>query len=185
MSRFDHLHGQGIDYKKRIIFITGPVNVQMYSTVTKNLLLLDGSGDGAITLRINSEGGDVTSCRAIYTAIRQCRNKIRTIVYGEASSAGSILVQAGDERVMTPYSDMMIHVGEETLPEGHPRNIDSLIKYNRHIERWIEDVYLEKIKHKKPRFTKARLKELMQFDTYLTPKQALELGLIDVIGDIV
>ena len=80
---------------------------------------------------------------------------------------------------------MMIHLGQEELASSHPRDIDALHAANRRAEHWMTAIYLEKIKHKHPRFTKKKLEEFIQFDKYLTPNQALDLGLIDHIGSIV
>ena len=47
-----------------------------------------------------------------------------------------------------------------------------------------EDMYLKRIKEKKPRFTRKQLQSMLTFDTILNPKQAIELGLADkVYGD--
>lgn len=185
MAKFtnaDYLHNHDVYFPKRAIVATGEVNLAMYNLILKNLMILDRGGQ-TITILLNSEGGDITSCRGIYSAIRECKDYVRIIVYGEANSAASIILQAADERIMMPDSEMMIHLGEETYPSDHPRNIDSLHTHFRRSERWMKKIYLEKIKNKKPRFTKEKLEELLRFDKHLTPRQALDLGLIDLIGE--
>ena len=45
----------------------------------------------------------------------------------------------------------------------------------------MEDIYLKKIKEKKPRFTRMGLKDLMKYDKYMGPKQVVNLGLADKV----
>ena len=48
----------------------------------------------------------------------------------------------------------------------------------------MEDMYLKRIKEKKPRYTRKQLQNMLTFDTILNPKKAIELGLADkVYGD--
>jgi ATP-dependent protease ClpP protease subunit len=177
------LHEYGIYTPTKTLMITGEVCEVMYENVIANLHILD-STTGAITIKLNSEGGDVVAGRAIYDAIRNCKNEVRCIVYGQASSAASFILQAADIRVISDNAYLMLHVGEEGHPENHPRNIEKWHKFNRDLEAWMEDVYLKKIKEKKKRFTRNQLKSMLQWDKILKPKEALELGLVDAIGEI-
>ena len=166
----------------KTITLTGSVDEDMYNTAIKGLHLLD-SYTGPINIKMYSNGGDLTVARALYDALRGCKNYVRVIVYGEAASAATIILQAADSRVMTPSSKLMVHVGAESIPEDHPRNVDQLYEQHRIDEKWIEDVYLKRIKEKKKRFTRHQLKSMLNFDKYLSPKEALESGLIDEIGE--
>jgi ATP-dependent protease ClpP protease subunit len=62
--------------------------------------------------------------------------------------------------------------------------VDRAYTQNRVDEKWIEDVYLPKIKEKKKRYTRNQLKSMLTWDRSFDPKEALELGLIDEIGEI-
>lgn len=62
-----------------------------------------------ITVRINSLGGSVFETIGIFNALRQHPAKITTQVDAVAASAASVIVQAGDNRVMLDNSEMMIH----------------------------------------------------------------------------
>lgn len=66
-----------------------------------------------LQLNINSYGGSVTDGFALFDTLRYVAEdggrKIKTVNLGVAASMGGILLQAGDERVITPSSILMIH----------------------------------------------------------------------------
>ena len=63
-----------------------------------------------IAVKINSPGGDVFDGIAIMNILKSHPAKVTTIVEGLAASAASfIAVGAGDEVVMMPHSQLMIH----------------------------------------------------------------------------
>ena len=62
-----------------------------------------------ITVRINSEGGAVTEDVSIYNAIRRHQAHVTTVVDGMAASIASFILLAGDEVVMSPHSQIIIH----------------------------------------------------------------------------
>lgn len=183
-DHIDAFHSSGLYQPTRTIVLTGEINEAKYDQLLKNIHALDATS-GTINIKLNSEGGELTQCRAMYDTIKGCKNHVRITVYGQASSSGSILVQAADERIMSENSYMMIHIGhgQSADPESHPIILERWNAYDELMETWMQDVYLKKIKQKKPRFTRNQLKSLLNFDTILTPKQALELGLIDLIGE--
>lgn len=149
----------------------------------KNLRILDNlspNGDKPITIIMNHIGGDVTENMAIFDAILSCNNKIIIEVYGCAMSMGSIILQAADERVVSPNSKMMLHYGQIGL-EDHVKNVERALEENKKYDAWMEDLYLERIREKNPKFTKAQLKKLIQFDYYISAEEAVELGLADSI----
>lgn len=177
-------HEYGIYIPTRTIEIVGSIDEDQYKKTIRNIHILDSS-TGTINIKLNSEGGEVIQARAIYDAIRSCKNMVRIIVYGQASSAASFILQAGDERIMTPHSYLMIHVGlgQSANPEAHPREKEAWDQFDRDTEEWMEEIYLKKIKEVKKRYTRNQIKSLLQFDKILYPKAAIEMGLIDKIGD--
>ncbi len=62
-----------------------------------------------IDIHVNSPGGDVFEGIAIMNAIRQHKAHIVITVDGLAASAASYIAVAGDELVMMPNSQLMIH----------------------------------------------------------------------------
>ena len=101
---------------------------------------------------------------------------------GHAMSMAALILQAGDSRIMTKNSRIMIHAGSITLPaDSHPEMA------KRWIDHWakegivFENIILEKIKQKHPKITLKYVRELMKFDRILTSEEALDYNLIDEI----
>jgi ATP-dependent protease ClpP protease subunit len=63
---------------------------------------------GDLEIHINSPGGDAFDGITIYNALAN-RPGVTTVVDGLAASAASIIAQAGQTRIMSPGSMMMIH----------------------------------------------------------------------------
>lgn len=178
-DNIDQFHTTGLYYPTKTIELSGEINLERYQTFLRNFHPLD---DGSpITILLNSEGGDINQGRAIYDLIKNSKSHVTIKVYGEACSAATFILQAADERIMSSNSYLMLHIGEENHSETHPRNIEEWHKFNRILETWLEDVYLNKIRNRKKRFTRSQMKSLLQFDRVFLPKEALELGLIDNI----
>lgn len=100
---------------------------------------------------------------------------------GCVMSAASIIFQAADERIMSPYSTMMIHYGSESISDVS-KNVLSNAEESKRINRIMEDIYLDKIKQVKPRFSRSQLEKLLNFDTYIAASRAVEMGLADTIN---
>ena len=62
-----------------------------------------------INVHINSCGGEVAEGLAIYNRLKQHKAKIKTYCDGFACSIASVIFMAGDERVMSNASTLMIH----------------------------------------------------------------------------
>lgn len=190
----DKFHDYGIYIPKRTIYL-GSVNVNaetdeeagvdahMAERVIKNLTILDAAQEDAIMIIMNNPGGDVVHGMAIYDAIKACRSHVTVKVYGYAMSMGSVILQAADVRIMAPNSSLMIHMGYFAA-SGHPKTVYRQTDEGKRQDKLVEQIYLDKIREKFPDFSPQRLKGMLDHDTFLTPKQAVEHGLADkVLGD--
>jgi len=66
-------------------------------------------GKNAVTINVNSPGGDMFEGLAIYNLLREHPAKVTVKVMGVAASAASVIAMAGDEVLMGTGSVMMIH----------------------------------------------------------------------------
>ncbi len=164
--------------KERIIFLVGPVEDNMASLVTAQLLYLEAENPNKeISVYINSPGGVVTSGLAIYDTMQYIRPKIATLCIGQAASMGSLLLAAGSPgmRYALPNARIMVHQpsggfqGQATDIEIHAREILS-------IRARLNEIY---VKH-----TGQKLKvieEAMERDNFLTAEGAREFGIVDEV----
>lgn len=82
--------------RERIIFVTGPVEDNMASSVVAQLLFLEAENPKKeIALYINSPGGVVTSGLSIYDTMQFIRCPVSTLCVGQAASMGSLLLAGG------------------------------------------------------------------------------------------
>jgi ATP-dependent protease ClpP protease subunit len=136
-----------------------------------------------ITIIFNNGGGDVYNGLALADAVAHCPTQITGIAYGKVMSAAVDIFQACDVRVMAPRAVMMIHYGTDSM-SGSPRDRLPWQSESDRLDRQTEDLLLTRIKQKKPRFTRRQVKALLDRDTILTARQAVDLGLADkVLGE--
>ena len=81
---------------------------------------------------MNSIGGEWSDGMAIYDAISLSKCYVTIIVYGQAESMSSIILQAADEKIITPNSYFMIHYGSSDA-SGDYLNVQNLAKYEQAI----------------------------------------------------
>lgn len=177
-----YFHENNLYLPTNTMAIFGEITDESAKQAIFNLHILDNysPNNDTVTVFLSSEGGDVSHGLAIFDAIRAMKKYVRIVCWGEVASMATVILQAGDERCMTPNSYMMVHFGEESTT-GDPISKKNWDTFLEHQKIKMMDIYLEKIKIKKPRFTKDKLTEMLRHDTILKPDEALTLGLIDKV----
>lgn len=106
---------------KRTIRLFGEIDTAASDAFFEEFSKLDAVRTGTlITILLNSPGGDEDEGWAIYDAIRNSRNPVRIIVYGQAFSMAAAIFQAADigQRLMTRHSSFMMHPGWRDYEEA-------------------------------------------------------------------
>ncbi len=96
----------------RIVFVIGPVEDAMASSICMQLLFLESQNPKKeISMYINSPGGVVTAGMAIYDTMQFVKCPIATLCIGQAASMGSLLLCAGEKgmRFALPNARIMVH----------------------------------------------------------------------------
>ena len=164
--------------KERIIFLVGPVNDNVATLVTAQLLFLESENPKKeISFYINSPGGLVTSGLGIYDTMQYIKPAVSTLCIGQASSMGSFLLAAGEKgkRYSLPNSRIMVHQpsagyqGQATDIEIHAKEILSLKDR------------MNKIYSKHTGKSENDIKSALERDNFMTPESAKEFGLIDQV----
>ena len=162
--------------KERIIFLVGPVQDNVSSLVTAQLLFLESENPKKeISFYINSPGGLVTAGLGIYDTMQYIKAPVSTLCIGQASSMGSFLLAAGEKgkRFSLPNSRIMVHQpsagyqGQATDIEIHAKEILALKSR------------LNKIYSKHTKKNEEEIKKALERDNFMTPEEAKSFGLID------
>ena len=125
-----------------------------------------------IHVNINSYGGEVAEGLAIYNALRRHKARIVTHVDGFACSIASVVAMAGDERIMSDASLMMIH-NAWSVGSGNASDLRKQADDLDIITEASKAAYLSRAS-----IDIDELTELMDAETWLTPSRALALGFI-------
>ena len=162
------------DEKRADIYIYGDItswpwlesDVSSYNLAKE----IEGLEVDQINVYINSYGGEVAEGLAIYNQLRRHRAKIRTVVDGFACSAASVVFMAGDERVMSNASLLMIH-NAWMLAMGDQndlrKNADDLEVINAAtIQAYLNHINIDE----------AKLKAMMDAETWISAADALDMG---------
>jgi len=164
--------------KERIIFLVGPINDNVASLVTAQLLFLESEDPKKdINLYINSPGGLVTAGLGIYDTMQYVKPDISTLCIGQAASMGSFLLAAGKKgkRFSLPNSRIMVHQpsagfqGQATDIEIHANEVLALKKrlneiYSKHTGKSVDDI-----------------KKALERDNFMSPDVAKNFGLVDEV----
>ena len=164
--------------KERIVFVVGPINDNVASLVTAQLLFLESEDPKKdIFLYINSPGGLVTSGLGIYDTMQYIKPDVSTLCIGQAASMGSFLLAAGTKgkRFSLPNSRIMVHQpsagfqGQATDIEIHANEVLSLKKrlneiYSNHTGKSVDEI-----------------KAALERDNFMTPDAAKDFGLVDKV----
>lgn len=191
-EEIDRLFDYGIYVPTRTIYMGSSVsdegedqgvNAFMAEMVIKGLHILDSAapnGDKEITIIMNNPGGDEYDGMAIYDAIKACVNHVKIIAYGHAMSMGGIILQAADERIMSPNSRFMMHYGQFNTT-GNAQDVYKWVEDNKKIDTWMEDIFLEKMREKNPVMDRKQLQEMLKADFIIDAHEAVRLGLADEV----
>jgi ATP-dependent protease ClpP protease subunit len=150
---------------------------QMAERLAKGLWLLDQT-DSPITVLMNNIGGDVYHMWAMYDLIKACKSHVTVKCVGYCMSAATVILQAADERVLSPNVGFMIHYGTWGLPD----NLKEAKRWVDEADRLYKNVahtFLDKIREKKPAYTYDDVDRLLERDTPMSAFDAVELGLAD------
>ncbi len=162
--------------KERIIFVTGPIEDSVASLITAQLLYLEAENPKKeIAMYINSPGGLVTSGLAIYDTMQYVRPPVQTLCVGQAASAASLLLCAGEKgrRFSLPNSRILVHQPSASY-QGQATDIARHAKEIVKLKGRLNAIYG---KHTGQEI--AVVEKALDRDTYMTADEAQDFGLLD------
>lgn len=145
---------------------------EMEAFCPKDLNLIDGQD---VDIEINSPGGYIYPASEIYTALMQHKGNVNVTITGRAASAASVIAMAGTKVSMSPTAQIMIHNVSAT-GSGDYRDFEHYAEQLKKSNNTIANAYMLKTGK-----TREEILKLMDYETWFTPEEAIECGLIDEI----
>ena len=133
------------------------------------------SGEGDITVWINSPGGDCIAAAQIYNMLMDYKGNVTVKIDGLAASAASVIAMAGTKVMMSPVGMLMIH-NPMTMASGDTSEMQKAIDMLSEIKESIINAY-----EIKTGMSRAKISHLMDAETWMDAGKAKELGFIDEI----
>jgi len=164
--------------KERIIFVSGPIEDTVATLVTAQLLFLEADNPKKeVAMYINSPGGLVTAGLAIYDTMQYIRPSVATLCIGQAASAASLLLCAGEkgQRYALPNSRVMLHQpsgGAQGQASDIARHAQEIVK----LKKRLNEIYAKHTGQPVEAIEKA-----LDRDYFLTAEEAKTFGLIDQV----
>ena len=133
------------------------------------------SGEGNITVWINSPGGDCVAAAQIYNMLMDYKGDVTVKIDGIAASAASVIAMAGTKVLMSPVSMMMIH-NPATIAFGDTAEMQKAINMLSEVKESIMNAY-----EIKTGMSRTKISHLMDAETWMDAHKAVELGFADDI----
>lgn len=128
-----------------------------------------------INVRINTPGGDVFDGVAIMNALLRHPADVTTYVDGYAASIGSVILQAGDVRIASRISQVMIH-DASALCVGNAADMNACAALLDSVSDMIAQVYADRAGG-----SPAAWRSAMRAETWYGSDEAQAAGLVDAI----
>lgn len=164
--------------QERILFLNGTIAEESWfdDEVTPTLFKEElNSGDGDITVWINSPGGDCVAAAQIYNMLMDYKGNVTIKIDGIAASAASVIAMAGNKVLVSPVSMMMIH-NPATIAAGDTAEMQKAIAMLDEVKESIINAY-----EIKTGLSRAKLSHLMDAETWMDANSAIEMGFADEI----
>lgn len=180
----DDTSGAGGTPSSAELWLYGVVGGYWYGFSSESVAdALRGLDVDQITVRLHSPGGNAVDGIAIGNLLRNHKARVTVVIDGLAASAASIVALAGDEIVMSPGSQYMIH-DPWMLTVGNAAELRSDADF---LDKQADN-YAGVYAHRATGKTAAQWREVMVADdgrgTWFTAAEAVEAGLADRVGTV-
>ena len=166
--------------RERIIFLGEQVTSETANRIVAQLLFLEAEDpDKDIYMYINSPGGSVYDGLGIFDTMQHVKPDIHTVCVGLAASMGAFLLAAGTKgkRSSLRHSRIMIH-----QPLGGARGQASDIRIQADEILFLKERLNTELSERTGKDYDT-IKEDTDRDFYMSPNEAVEYGLIDLVLD--
>lgn len=166
------------DAGERVLRLEGPIDEDSFwgDEVTPRMFREElEAEEGDVTVWICSPGGNVFAAAEIYTMLCDHKGRITVKIDSIAASAASVVAMAGDRVLMSPVAMLMIH-DPMTIAMGNSKDMEKAIATLNEVKASIINAY-----QRKTGLSRNKISQLMENETWMNAKKAVELGFADEI----
>lgn len=165
----------GVNFKERIINITGDIDDSQFDLVDAALTEMESQSKKDITIKINSEGGSTYQAMAIVGRMLESKCGIITKGYGAVMSAATLILASGTrKRMLSRCAEFMHHEAAYNV-EGRHSAIRAAVNQTEKEERKWADRMAD-VSNMDSEFW---MKEGVGVDAYFTAQQLLDMEVVD------
>ena len=164
--------------EKRILLLDGEISDETWwgDEITPQMFRSElNAAEGDIDLWINSPGGDCYAAAQIYNMLMEYKGNVTVKIDGIAASAASVVAMAGSTVEISPLGMLMIH-NPMTVSIGDTHEMERTITFLAEIKESIINAY-----ELKTGLSRAKISRLMDAETWMNAKKAVELGFADSV----
>ena len=164
--------------EKRILLLDGEISDETWwgDEVTPQIFRSElNAAEGDVDLWINSPGGDCYAAAQIYNMLMEYKGNVAVKIDGIAASAASVVAMAGSTVEISPLGMLMIH-NPMTVSIGDTHEMERTITFLSEIKESIINAY-----EIKTGLSRAKISRLMDAETWMNAKKAVELGFVDSV----
>ena len=162
----------------RILLLDGEISDETWwgDEITPQMFRSElNAAEGDIDLWINSPGGDCYAAAQIYNMLMEYKGEVTVKIDGIAASAASVVAMAGTTVEISPLGMLMIH-NPMTISIGDTHEMERTITFLAEIKESIINAY-----ELKTGLSRAKISRLMDAETWMNAKKAVELGFADSV----
>jgi len=147
-----NIHNYNISISNREIYLhsyidggeeEGGVDFRSATIFEKNIRYLNSISIEPILVHMHLPGGVWGDCMGIYDTIKLSRSKIIILAYGSVESASSVILQAGDLRILMPNTNVLIHYGSISVDNEHKAAL-SWVQWSEKESQKMIDIFTDK-----------------------------------------
>ena len=164
--------------EKRTLFLDGEISDETWfgDEVTPAIFREElHAAEGDVVLWINSPGGDCFAAAQIYNMLMDYPGSVTVKIDGLAASAASVIAMAGSTVEISPVGMILVH-NPMTVSIGDVQEMERAIALLAEVKESIINAY-----EIKTGMSRAKISRLMDAETWMNAKKAVELGFADAI----
>lgn len=154
--------------------IIGAIDADNYSVFCQEMHEFEKTPGKKISIHLCSEGGDTYIGLAFYARIRSSPCEIAVVAFGQVMSAATIILAAGDERLMDKDAWFMVHDDDTRVRESNSVIANNQFEHHEALEKqWAEILSRHSL------IGKENWRELSRNTTYMSAYECKANGIVD------